>query len=185
MTLAVQEGLMSVGEFLDWHPEGERWELVGGLPLRMMAEGDLHETVKSNVIVAVGRRLRAPSPCRPAVDGRQVKIDDFTSYRPDAHINCAPFSEPMEQVVQCPTVVFEVAVSSLERDLLEKRANYFRHPAVEHVVVIEAPVQIVHHFRRGDRKARVLGFHDALVIDGTVSLDIPVAEFFEFLPGVQ
>ena len=133
MTFAVRESLMSVGEFLDWHPDGERWELVGGVPLRMMAEGDLHETVRSNLIVALGRRLRPPSRCRAAVDGRQLRIDDFTSYRPDAHINCAPFSDPMAQIVECPTVVFEVAVTSLERDLLDKRANCFRHPAVEHV----------------------------------------------------
>jgi len=182
MTLAVQQALMPVGDFLDWHPDGEKWELIGGVPVRMMVEGDLHETVKTNVVGALARRLRPPSACRPGSDGRLVKIDDLTSYRPDAHVNCASFSDPMAPLVQCPTVVFEVSVSSLQRNMLEKRANYFRHPDIENVVVIDAQAQVVHHFRRGDGKARLVGFHDTLTIDGTVSLDIPVAEFFEFLP---
>jgi len=182
MTLAVRERLMPVGEFLDWLPDGERWELIGGIPVRMLPEGDLHETVKSNVIGALARRMRPPSACRPAANGRQVRINDRTSYRPDAHINCAPFSDPMEPLIQCPVVVFEVAVSSLDRDLLEKRANYLENPRVEHVVIIDAQARKVHHFVRGDRKARLLTSGDILTLDGTVSLDIPVAEFFEWLP---
>ncbi len=179
---AVRERLMSVGEFLDWHPEDEKWELVGGIPMQMMSEGDLHEMVKTNVVGTLARRLRPPGPCRPAADGRQVQIDDFTSYRPDAHINCAPLDDPMALVIQMPTVVFEVAVTSLDRDLIEKRANYFHNPHVEHVVVIDARARRVHHFIRDDREPRVLESGEMLALTGTVTLDLPIAEFFEWLP---
>jgi|GEM_PF-5671599 len=182
MTLAVREEWMTVEAFLDWHPDGEKWELIGGIPVQAMGEGGLHDAVKTSVTVAIGRRLRAPSPCRPGVDSRVVQIDTLTAYRPDVHINCAPFGDPMDQVIEKPAVVFEVAVTSLGRDLLDKRANYFRHPDVEHVVIVNAVERIVHHFRRGEGRERVVGFHDTLVLDGTVSLDLPVAEFFEFLP---
>ncbi len=179
---AVRERLMTVEEFLDWHPDDEKWELVGGIPIRMMSESNLHDTVKSGIGAAIGRRLRPPGPCRPGIDGRQVFIDDFTSYRPDAYIDCAPFGGPGDLTVEKPTVVFEVSISSLDRDLVEKRANYFHNPHVEHVVVVDANARRVHHFRRDDREERVLEVADTLELSGTVMLDLPVAEFFEWLP---
>ncbi len=184
MTAAATSHLMTVPEFLNWVPEGEKWELVGGLPIQMMAESDLHETIKTNVAGALTRRLRPPSDCRPAVDGRQVMIDDTTSYRPDAYVNCAPFSSnPMDQVAEAPTVIFEVSVTTLDRDTMEKRANYFRHPTVSHVVVIDAIKRRATLYT--SEEAVTLTVNDTLRIDGRVVLDIPVAEFFEFLPPVS
>ena len=182
MGVAIRKERMTVGDFVDWIPDGEKWELIGGIPVQAMGESALHEAVKSNVIGALARRLRPPSPCRPAVDGRLVQVDDYTSYRPDAHINCAPFGEAMEPLIEQPTVVFEVSVTSLEHDRYGKRPNYFRHPAIEHVVVVNAVEQVAYRYRRGSGREVMLGFHDTLTIDGTAALDIPVAEFFEFLP---
>ena len=181
MDAAIREDLMTVEEFLDWCPDEEKWELVGGIPWQMMSEGNLHERVKSNVIVAIGKRMLPPSPCQAAVDGRQVKIDARTSYRPDVSIDCAPSSDPMLALIEKPTVVFEVGVTTLIRDKMEKRANYFLNPDVEHVVVIDASARTVHHFRRGSARETVLRAGDALALDGTVTLDVPVAEFFHFL----
>lgn len=176
---------MTVPEFLDWMPDGEKWELVGGIPGRMMPESDLHEWVKTNVIGALTRRLRPPSPCRAAVDGRQIMIDDATSYRPDAYVNCAPSTDPKETVAEKPTVIFEVAATSLSRDTMEKRANYFRHPSVAHVIVVDAENWQVIHYRRGEAATDTLSGDDALRIDGEAMLDIPVAEFFERLPPLS
>lgn len=185
MTAAATLHLMTVPEFLDWIPEDEKWELVGGIPMQMMSESDLHETVKTNVIGALTRRLRPPGSCRVGADGRQIMIDDATSYRPDAYVNCAPFSDPMDPVAQAPTVVFEVAVTSLERDLHEKRANYFRHPSISHVIVIDAVGREVIVFTRGEAETQTLTASDTLRIDGEADLTIPVAEFFEWLPPVS
>ncbi len=182
MTLAKREAWMTVEDFLDWHPDGEKWELIGGIPVQAMGESALHDTVKSNVHGAYARRLRPPSQCRPGVDSRLVRADDFTAYKPDAYVNCAPFGDPMEPLIEKPAVVFEVSVTSLEHDRLNKRVGYFRNPDVEHVVVVNAVESIVYHYRRGEGRENMIGFHDTLALDGTVSLDIPVAEFFEFLP---
>ena len=181
MESALREDLMTVEEFLDWHPEGEKWELVGGIPWQMMSEGNLHERVKSNVHVAVGKRMLPPSSCQAAVDGRQVRIDATTSYRPDVSTDCAPSSDPMLALIEKPTVVFEVGVTTLIRDKMEKRANYFLNPDVEHVVVVDANARTVHRFRRGSAREDVLRAGDTLALDGAVTLDVPVAEFFHFL----
>ncbi len=182
MNIAVRESLMTVEEFLDWHPDGENWELIGGIPLRSMSESGLHERVKTNVSGSWIRRLRHPSPCLPGVDGRQVKIDSVTSFRPDFHIDCAFDLALTGLSVEKPTVVFEVADTSLEQYRDRKRAGYFRNPHVEHVVVIDATGRQVLHYRKGSAREIVLREGDILELEGTVSLDIPVAEFFESLP---
>ena len=173
--------LMTVEQFLDWHPDDEKWELIGGIPVEMMSESNLHETVKTSVVGALTARLKPPSRCRPAADGRQVKIDYHTSYRPDAHINCAPFGDPKAQLVEAPTVVFEVAVTFLRRDMLEKRANYFHHSSVQEVVIVDAEAREVHHFLRDRADPACLSGDDTLTLD-SVGVSIPISEFFEWLP---
>ena len=184
MSIAVRERLMTVEEFLDWHPDDEKWELVGGIPWRMMSEGDFHETVKTNVSNALGRRLRAPNPCRPGSNGKLVRIDNTTGYRPDAHINYAPVRGPMKALIEKPVVVFEVAVTSLESDLTDKRNGYFVNPHVEHLIVVNPMARKVHHFRRGSAIEDILNVGDTLSLDGTASLDLPIAEFFEWPPEI-
>ena len=72
-------------------------------------------------------------------------------------------------------------MTSLRRDMLEKRANYFRNPAVREVVIVDAEARAVHHFLKDRADAACLSDGSTLTL-GSVSLAIPVAEFFEWLP---
>ena len=70
---AVRERSMPVEEFLDWHPDGVKGELVGGIPVRMTSKGSLHGMVRTGVVHAPKRRLRLPAPPGPSVMGDRSK----------------------------------------------------------------------------------------------------------------
>lgn len=176
---------MTVEQFLDWTPrdsQGGKWELVSGSPMFCQAEGKTHALVKFNVGRAFDRALPANGPCVAYVDGPALRIDAHTAYIPDVAIDCSDPSLDNWLEYPKPTVVVEVAVSTLARDMGEKALLYFLNPDVQVYIVADVAAREALIWRRGARELtrQSDGLLTLPLADGSVSVD--VATFWARLP---
>ncbi len=78
----------TVDQFFAWQSEqGDRYELVGGFPVRMMAGAkNVHDDIVVNVLAELRRQLRG-SGCRPFAGDGSVETISGQIRRPDAGVD--------------------------------------------------------------------------------------------------
>ena len=148
-----QQEPMDVAGFLAWslsRPEGEAWELVGGTPLRMQAEKNRHNLLKTEVAVELRNAIRRGGDCRYFGDGVTVVIDEHHGYRPDGAVQCGGPVDLDGLTVESPIIVVEVlSPATAYRDTGEKLAAYLGLPSVRHYLVFDpARLALTHHERQ-------------------------------------
>jgi Uma2 family endonuclease len=129
-----------------------RYELVAGEPVAKSPEPMQHIRVKARIWAALDRAISSAGLSREALaDGATVEIDDDTDYEPDAVVNCGPPADPDATVASNPVVVVEVLSPSTQSiDSSVKLADYFRHPSVQHYLIVSTRRrEIIHHRRAG------------------------------------
>ena len=164
---------MTVPQFLNWAAaqEAGRYELVGGEIVAMAPEPSEHVRAKRRAVDALEAAiLRAGLPCEAFVDGLSVRIDEETSYVPDALVNCGERIAGEAMLAPNPVIVVEVlspATRSLDKTV--KLANYFRVPGLSHYLIVDlGSRQVVHYGRHPDGTITV-----AIVGSGEITLDPP------------
>src|SRR5208337_3253909 len=163
---------MSADGFLEWAEaqESGRYQLIGGEIAAVEPERVEHAHVKRMVANAFDAAIaEARLACRAFVDGVSVKIDDATVFEPDALVNCGAPIPRSSLIAPNPVIVVEViSPASTRRDLAVKFTNYFRHPGVQHylVVVLENRTIIQHSRADGDTlRTRIAGIGDRVTFD--------------------
>ncbi|MBW3616504.1 MAG: Uma2 family endonuclease [Proteobacteria bacterium] len=177
--------LMTAEEFLVWCLDQEgRWELVGGVPTLMMTGARRrHDLVTTNLIIALGNRLRG-GPCRPTTADVATRMPNGNLRRADVTVDCA-FRPDDELESGEPVVVFEVLSPSTRRtDLLRKTDEYRRHPTLKHFVTLEPDLPYALVWTRGEggdwTYAEVSGLEEGLVLSA-LGLELPMAEVYDGL----
>ena len=163
---------MSVAEFLDWstsRPEGERWELSGGVPVRVQSEKNRHNLLKTAVAFELGLSIRATaSRCTLFGDGVTVVIDADHAYEPDAAVQCGGEVDLDGGTVETPVVIVEVlSPSTAYRDTGEKLEAYLGLPSVRHYLVFDPVRRVVFHHGRAEGGSPVV---TTVLHGGTVEL---------------
>ena len=184
MTAVRKPETMSAEAFLEWaeaQPSG-RYQLIGGEIVAMAPERLEHVHVKYHAAKALDAAIeRAKLPCRIFIDGASVKIDDSTVFEPDALVNCGPPPPRGSLIAPNPVIVVEVvSPSSTPRDMGAKYANYFRHPSVQHYLLlfIEGRLAILHSRGEGEvLKSRIAREGDRLTLDPP-GIEVAVSDFF-------
>ena len=152
---------MTVEEFERQSPDWEgRWELMGGVPVRMQAESARHSR-RSRKIAILLEGLLDGHPCTPD-ERMDVLCGEADIRNPDVLIDCHPdaVEEDRSRALE-PVVVFEVAVTSQATDLGGKHLVYFRNPHVRHYVAVLPREGRAVHFTRDGRQT-ILGPEDRL-----------------------
>jgi Uma2 family endonuclease len=186
MSRQVASKRMTVPDFLDWllsRADGERWELVDGVPLpvrgpdpsqAMAAETIAHARLKRRIDHALTDALAGQGlDCEVFVSGPKVQVDPQTAFEPDVVVTCVEVPDGL--LVPEPVIVVEVLSSSTrDRDLTVKLAGYFSLPSVAHYLLVETERRlIVHHHRApGDDELRT-----SIVRAGTLHLAPPGVDF--------
>ncbi len=82
---------MTAAEFFAWQAgQTELYELVDGIPIKMMTgASNRHDLITVNIIGEARSRLRG-NPCRPMTQDSSVKISETQIRRPDVTIVCGP-----------------------------------------------------------------------------------------------
>ncbi|BBE71547.1 hypothetical protein OHA_1_01123 [Pleomorphomonas sp. SM30] len=141
-SFARQDDTMSVDEFLAVEagvPDGEKWELLGGVLWKMMAGGTMaHNVIIQNIAGALRSRLRAVgSPCRPFTENLKIVRPELgLAAYPDVVVDCGPF-DPAATALSEPSVLVEVlSPATRAKDIGEKGPLYRRIPSVKHILFV-------------------------------------------------
>ena len=145
---------ISVEEFLAWaEHQPDRYELFDGEVFAMAPQRVRHAETKFAVQVALRSGIRSAGlPCHMLPDGITVRIDDATSFEPDALVYCGPRLDADATVATEPVIVIEVLSPSTGRiDTGQKLVGYFRVPSLMHYLIVD-PVKgmMIHHKRGAD-----------------------------------
>ena len=175
---------MTVEEFLDWHQyQEERYELVQGIPVRMMtgARQD-HNLAITNLVVSLDGRAR-PRGCRTTSSDTAVRtVADQVRY-PDVVLDCGPM-DPTFLAASEPKLVVEVASpSTRDFDLADKLDEYRRTPGLDYVLMVEpAVIDVTLHARTADGWTITKHlFLDAVVEMPGIGVSLPLTEIYEGL----
>jgi Uma2 family endonuclease len=129
---------MTVDEFFAWQEhQPDRYELVDGQPLRMMAGAkNVHDDIVVNLIGELRDRVRG-SGCRPFTGDGSIETLPGQIRRPDVGVDCGP-RDPNGNRAALPKVVIEVlSPSTRDFDTFGKLEEYKQTQAVEHIVLVE------------------------------------------------
>jgi Uma2 family endonuclease len=168
---------MTVGEFLDWseeQAEDTRYELVAGVPVRLMAPTNLrHAQIQYNAGQALRRSIgEAALPCRvyDAGPGVAVGHEGDECRIPDVVVTCALTIDETARLVPEPVIVIEVASPSTRlADVNDEVEFYGGIASIRHYLVIEQDRRRVVYHGRGASG----GLEPRILRDGEIALDPP------------
>jgi len=139
-------------EFLDWiERQSERYELVEGAPVRMMAGArQSHNVATTNIVVALAPSAKAKG-CRTTSSDTAVITGSFGVRYPDIVVDCGP-GDPSAKAATKPTIVVEVSSpGTLAVDLTDKMDEYQAHDDIRVIMLVEPDVIMVKVYRRDMR----------------------------------
>jgi Uma2 family endonuclease len=180
----------TVAAFFAWQErQPDRYELVGGRPVRMVAGArNVHDDIVVNLPAELRRRLRG-CPCRPFTGDGAVETLPGQIRRPDAGVDCGR-RDPQAMTAAPPSLLAEVLPPTMrDFDTFEKLAEYRQMETLDHILLIEPNAPEVVLGSRGTARA-----WDRQVDEGAGAsigmpapgLEIALAELYEgvtFPPG--
>jgi len=142
--------------FFAWQEkQPERYELVDGFPVRMMAGArNVHDDIVVNVLTELRNQLRGRS-CRPFTGDGSLETKPGQIRRPDIGVDCGR-RDPNATKASSPRVVAEVlSPTTRDFDTIGKLEEYKVVDSLERIVVIEpnAP-EVISWVRGADRNWR-------------------------------
>lgn len=176
--------LMTPDDFLDWcQYQEDRWELVNGMPIRMMTgTTQRHDEVVVNLIAELRDRLKG-RPCRPRTADVAARMEQGNIRRPDVTVDCGP-TVPKALASGAPTVVFEVlSPSTRTTDLLKKTAEYKAVPTLRHIALIEPDVARAWLWSRAEEslswaEQEIEGLEATMPLTA-IAVDLPMAAIYD------
>lgn len=176
--------LMTADEFLVWCLDQEdRWELVNGMPIRMMT-GATHayDDVVVNLIAELHGQLKGKR-CRPKTAHIAARMPEGNVRRPDVTVDCGPADRTALESA-APTVFFEVLSKSTRAfDIARKPEEYKQVPSLRNIVLIDPDLARVMVWERAD-EATPWTHQDFDGLDGQIGLPaidvtLPMAAIYE------
>jgi Uma2 family endonuclease len=130
-------------EFFAWQEtQPERYELVDGFPVRMMAGArNVHDDIVVNILAELRNQLRG-SACRPFTGDGSIETKPGQIRRPDIGVDCGP-RDPNATKAASPRVVAEVlSPTTRDFDTIGKLEEYKLVESLERILVIEPNAEI-------------------------------------------
>jgi Uma2 family endonuclease len=171
------EHRMTVGQFLEWSEEqadDARYELVAGVPVRLMAPTNIrHARIQRSVSQALRSALAAAGvPCEvfDAGPGVAVGPDGDECRIPDVVATCASTIDESARLVPEPVIIVEAASPSTRlADVNDKVEFYGGIGSIRHYLVIEQDRRRVVYHGRGQSG----GLEPRILRSGEIALDPP------------
>jgi len=152
----------TLDEFFAWQErQPERYELVNGHPLRMMAGAKyVHDDIVVNILIDFGPKLRG-SPCRPFTGDGAVETYPGQIRRPDVGVDCGR-RDPNGYKASDPRLVLEVlSPTTRDFDSIRKLEEYKTIASLEYILFVEPNEPSIAIWSRADAgawsEARVFG----------------------------
>lgn len=157
-------------------------EYLSGRIYAMAGGSPSHNVIGSNIIIAVGGRLRG-KPCRTFTSDQRVRVTATAYCYPDVTVGCGEPRFDQDDTLQNPTVIFEVLSPTTEGyDRGEKFARYrLLEPLQEIVFVAQDRVRVERYARTEagwTLKDDLSELTETLRLD-SVGISVPVSELYE------
>lgn len=182
----VKEALLSEEEYLHSEEFSDmKHEFVAGVAHAMAGAGFEHNTIASNILIALGSRLRGHS-CQPFGSDLKIRVqadEHVHFYYPDAMVVCDRSGlAPQRHWTDKPAVIFEVISESTRRvDEGEKALLYWKIPSLVSYVLVEQDKVQATVRRRDGGGGEVLSGRETPLRLPELNLEIPLGEFYERL----
>ena len=128
----------TVAEFFAWQAvQAERHELVGGLPVRLMAGArNVHGDIVVNLLAELRAQTRGGG-CRPFTGDGSIETIPGQVRRPDVGVDCGR-RDPDALQAALPRMVAEVlSPTTRDFDAFEKLAEYKTVAALDYIMLVE------------------------------------------------
>ena len=184
--VSTSHALLTVEEFLAAEPSYEvKHEYLGGMVYAMAGASTPHNTISTNLITAIGSRLRGRQ-CQAFGSDMKARLSVSGTayfYYPDAMIFCGTHGLGPSWCER-PSVIFEILSDSTRSiDEREKRMAYLTLPSLDaHVRIEQDRREVVIERRTNEGWQREILVADAVVSLPTVAVEFPIAELYERLP---
>jgi Uma2 family endonuclease len=158
-------------------------EYLGGVVYAMARARNVHNLIASNVLVALGVRLRGKR-CRPYNSDTKIRFrlpTHFRFYYPDASVICHP-NPPDDSFQDEPAVIVEVLSRKTRRiDEGEKKDAYVTIPSLCVYLLVETETAVAVAFRRTEAGfvREVYEGLEAVIPLEEVEAELPLAEVYE------
>jgi Uma2 family endonuclease len=174
---------MTVEEFFAWQEgQEERYELVNGQPIRMMAGAkNVHDDIVVDLIGELREQVRGTG-FRPFTGDGSIETRPGQIRRPDVGVDCGP-RDPNGTKAALPRLVVEVlSPSTRDFDTFKKLDEYKETGSLEYLVLIEPNEPVAFVWRRdgarGWVEARVRGL-DGKIDMPEIGVTLQMAAIYE------
>lgn len=179
---------MTPEEFLAWQKgRDERYELVEGIPVKMMSgASNFHDVIVVNIVASLHAQLRG-KPCRVASADSAVKTRINSFRRPDAAVTCDP-PRPGSYEAEAPRLVVEVLSDSNTGVLWQRKLEeYRRREGLAYILLVDSELVSATLFSREGTSWKATDFDrlaDAIDLP-EIGCTLSMAEMYERLdlPG--
>ena len=147
--------LMTVEEFFVWQQgQEDRYELVEGVPLKLMTgASEVHDVIVTNIIIALGNQLRG-KPCRPATADLAVRTKIKSLRRADILVTCDNDPPRYDSYsARNPRLVIEVLSPSNKGASWQRKLEEYRRMAgLTYILLVDSEAeQVVFLSRSGEQ----------------------------------
>jgi Uma2 family endonuclease len=143
---------MTIEEFIDWMKtwqDGEKWELIDGVPFAMAGGTQAHETIAINITLALAPVRKRGCRIQRDILLRRPDSRRFGTF-PDVYVRCGPQNDE-QYWTDDPVAIFEVlSKSTMRRDRGAKQLEYFQFASLKHLVFVYQSEFRVELWSRGD-----------------------------------
>ena len=181
----IKTGPMTVEEFYaftDARPDGEKWELLEGVPVLNASPSRLHQRIIKNLTFVLATIERESEVSWEVLPGLGVRVSETNRPEPDVLIlpKHGQSADPQGRDRNDIVVAFEIlSPSTADRDLRWKRTAYTSLPSLTHYVVIaQDAVDIVVFAREaGFAEQRLRSLNQSLELPA-LGISLPLAEIY-------
>jgi Uma2 family endonuclease len=173
----------TIDRFFAWQSrQTERYELVSGFPVRMMAGArNVHNDIVINILAELRARLRG-SGCHPFNGDGGIETLPGQIRRPDAGADCGQ-RNPNAFQAALPRMVAEVlSPTTRDFDTFEKLTEYKQVESLDYIVVVEPNAPEVVVWSRGQERAWVRHIVEGIdreVDMPAIGVTLPLTEIYD------
>jgi Uma2 family endonuclease len=175
---------MTEEEYLEYDRthDGKR-EFVNGELIDMAGASEAHGLIVTNLILAIGMRLRGGA-CRAFVADMRLRIDETGLYAyPDIVVVCgkAEFAPTRPESLLNPSMVVEVlSPTTAGYDRGAKLEHYRRRPSIRAILLVDSVERrLTRYIRNADDTWTLADHLDGAVPIGPLELELTMDEIFE------
>jgi Uma2 family endonuclease len=173
----------TIDEFFAWQEtQPERFELVDGFPLGMMAGAkNAHDLIAVNILTSLKNQLRGGG-CRPFTGEGSVETFPGQIRRPDVGVDCGKWNPEAYKASEPKLVVEVLSPTTRDFDAFGKLPEYRQVASLECILLVEPNAPQVRRWERGPDRDWIEIRHQGLeaVIEIAASgVRLPLAEIYE------